>query len=746
MLPATMRRTRNSGFPDSTPGADDETVHTPAAGPSTNPVQPSTPSEPELPKAKSNKKKQPELSPHDIERYKDLARLIHISYDTLVQNTSLELWNHDLDLSREVTDLELNSYVGYVLEEYNTSKRYNAGLVDDVQDDFNTWSYAHIKRLNHALKRQLYIFLNNNITDWGPVVESKKTQYDKLFSIFQGEAIVPAGAAIPLRTPLSQASTPTDKTLDAQEPPPRTPVVYIKSPSEEPVIQPSYVQQQRSTSQPPPSAYMQNEPQTMPYRPARTPAPIVEHQPSPYAYTPHPSQYQQQPQPYGGYVQTPYPPGAWHPSYNTPVPNGATATMSGTPVPPDMNPEHTPYLLPPRYFVQPERITPEKIVQFTKAWRKEDNYTGRPYDILVDKTWKFISICRLLDITEAQYSWVYSCIMEDRAATFFTHAIGPEQYFKTQYEKLDARFNTELNAGQYYHDWTSITYAQCREENQGKTPHEVLELMIDKLTLAQRALGTTYQGDEPLVTAVRRAVQGEPEFEGALMTMKRQPEALFADLRTSLMVAKNRKPPTAYNQGADQYYTDRKYFERRDPRTPTPSRGRGNFFRPRSSAQRFQRAGPSRESPRTTKKCFVCKKEGCWSTNYPRDEQRKAKRQYIQAHEDMYGEPPDTADIAVHIQEYEGEDDGSYDEEEDDINDGEEAIHYLTANAFLHRTTGEDPTKYDSAEPAELFILEDRYRTTYQGELWDTGAAKISTVGKAQLKAYVRENPRTKIN
>lgn len=38
-------------------------------------------------------------------------------------------------------------------------------------------------------------------------------------------------------------------------------------------------------------------------------------------------------------------------------------------------------------------------------------------------------------------------------------------------------------------------------------------------------------------------------------------------------------------------------------------------------------------------------------------------------------------------------------------------------------------------------MLEDQYRTSYQGELWDTGASSISTVGKAQLEAYLRENP-----
>jgi hypothetical protein len=73
----------------------------------------------------------------------------------------------------------------------------------------------------------------------------------------------------------------------------------------------------------------------------------------------------------------------------------------------------------------------------------------------------------------------------------------------------------------------------------------------------------------------------------------------------------------------------------------------------------------------------------------------------------MYGELPNTTNIAVHIQEYKGEDNRLYDKEEDNINNSEEVIHYLTANAFLYCTTREDLTKYDLAKPAELFILED---------------------------------------
>jgi hypothetical protein len=73
----------------------------------------------------------------------------------------------------------------------------------------------------------------------------------------------------------------------------------------------------------------------------------------------------------------------------------------------------------------------------------------------------------------------------------------------------------------------------------------------------------------------------------------------------------------------------------------------------------------------------------------------------------MYRELPNTANIAVHIQEYKGKDNSLYNKEENNINNSKKAIHYFTANVFLYCITGEDLTKYNLAKLAKLFILED---------------------------------------
>jgi len=291
-----------------------------------------------------------------------------------------------------------------------------------------------------------------------------------------------------------------------------------------------------------------------------------------------------------------------------------------------------------------------------------------------------------------------------------------------------------------------MSFARIKQENPTKSPHEALEAMIDKLTLAQRALGPQFQGEIPLHTAVVRACRGQPELEQAMLSIKPTCEALFSDLRAALQVTIDRQNNAFLNNPHDAYYTDRRYRSHRlrgFPRRGTTPRGsyRGSLTRTQSRESRGYT---------NTKKCFVCHKEGCWSSNHPYKDRSRAKQQYISAYEGFHNERPSHKEVTAYIQDFEGDtdtEDESYGEEPDmDDDEGEEAINYLTSAAFLHRTTAEDIYSLEPEGYAEQFILEDRYRTTYQGELWDTGAAKISTVGKAQLEAYLREYPRTKVD
>ncbi|KAI1818869.1 hypothetical protein F4861DRAFT_544666, partial [Xylaria intraflava] len=284
---------------------------------------------------------------------------------------------------------------------------------------------------------------------------------------------------------------------------------------------------------------------------------------------------------------------------------------------------------------------------------------------------------------------------------------------------MDMHFNTNTNHGQYWADWTTITFVRTREENPDVAPIEALELMIDKLSKAQRALGAEYQGEIQLSTTIARACRGVPAFNTALIFQKPSCEAFFADLRACLRVATDTASEQYSYDSNDTYFTDRRYNNSRTRQQRPEFSSRSMPFRPRSQSKLpYQRA--------------------------------RAKNQYFNSHDMIHDETPSAEEFAAYLVEFEGYPDESYDNEEEsrDLDENKEtaekSAQFLMDNAFLHRTTGQDIWGCQAQIPADQFILDDLYRTEYQGELWDTGASSFSTVGKAQLEAYLRLNPRTK--
>lgn len=99
----------------------------------------------------------------------------------------------------------------------------------------------------------------------------------------------------------------------------------------------------------------------------------------------------------------------------------------------------------------------------------------------------------------------------------------------------------------------------------------------------------------------------------------------FSDLCSSVETYINRKSShnflTSADHEHDQLYTDRRCLANNigSPR----DRGSHGQFR--------HGHGLSRNNNRRQckKKCFVCNREGCWSTKYTQEERRKAKSQFL---------------------------------------------------------------------------------------------------------------------
>ncbi|KAF7570471.1 hypothetical protein PtrM4_104730 [Pyrenophora tritici-repentis] len=397
-------------------------------------------------------------------------------------------------------------------------------------------------------------------------------------------------------------------------------------------------------------------------------------------------------------------------------------------------------------------------------WDREKKYTGKPYDLLDDKLKIFYSICYHADIQPDQFHAVFPRILEGRAQDYYLHFVDQRtDTFLTVYTKLKNHFDTDVNHSHYYADWTTTSFAKVHRENPDKTLHEVLDIMLDKLQLCQRALGQQYMGEYALRTTVITACRGVKEFAMALYRPSLECEVLFGDLRSSIENSLAMTTSVNFTEvdQDNQYYLDRRYNSNRRNRGGSRGGTRGAF---QKGEQSFDSSRGFK--PRWKKKCFVCQKEGCWSTNHTDEERKTARAQFFSM---LYftGAPP-PKDFSVHLAEYEGiEHTSQYNQrgwkeeedcEDDDNDDGTGDQQYfeqqffkeqcLADQAFLHHISGDDIySRGAPSAPASQFLLEDRYtRSLYQGILPDTGAANVSTVGKEQYLALTREDPTVKID
>jgi hypothetical protein len=138
-----------------------------------------------------------------------------------------------------------------------------------------------------------------------------------------------------------------------------------------------------------------------------------------------------------------------------------------------------------------------------KIWDRDKKYTGKLYDLLDDKLKIFYSICYHADIQPGQFHAIFPWILDGRAEEYYLHFVDQRMdTFLTAYTKLKNHFDTDVNHGHYYADWTTTSFIKVRRENPKKNLHEVFDNMLDKLQLCQRAHGQQYIGEYALRTTV----------------------------------------------------------------------------------------------------------------------------------------------------------------------------------------------------------------------------------------------------
>ena len=388
-----------------------------------------------------------------------------------------------------------------------------------------------------------------------------------------------------------------------------------------------------------------------------------------------------------------------------------------------------------------------EIAVLAKLISQEDKYSGESTDSFDFKYSIFQSIAE------------QSCLPDDpqalaKALPLMLTGLAKDFYYKTcrglsledTIVGIKARFETEERTRYLVQQWNDLSFQRTIEKaGPEKSLTDSLDVLVRGASSLQRNLPLEYQSTTILRDKLIMACRDVEACRFACYKPSPTVTGVINDLQASIA--------TQSKSSNSTFLTDRQYHDRRGPpRSPRPGPFRDRpSFTPRGSSDHPPRPGPPR-------RCFVCRKVGCWSSNHSDHEKTQAKRRVIQRVDQLLGEEQeeDKHDdleeemdaLALEIDATDMNHDSETEPREQDqfflttsslvtLEQASTMATNLSDNIAKHGITRE----VDIANPTTFLSMGNgRYSADhFYGVMIDTGAAKKSTGGLAQFEAYCKE-------
>ena len=237
-------------------------------------------------------------------------------------------------------------------------------------------------------------------------------------------------------------------------------------------------------------------------------------------------------------------------------------------------------------------------------------------------------------------------------------------------DRIRAYFHTPENHQLFLNEWRTTMLTTIITSNPEKDLAQCLEIVIEKLQRTYQGLVQNFGASEgSLAGQLVSACQGVPACANVLIRPATTFEGVASELRSAIGVWMrcNGSNLRGYHshlsqQGDDSaFYTDRRYnrSDIRQDNRPNSDQRPERFNRPNNERQLV------RYNRRQDKKCFVCGKQGCWSTRHSPEERARSRQRFRTYAQDHDVDP----NYSAFLTQFEGVDIGEEtDEGEDYIN------------------------------------------------------------------------------
>lgn len=411
-----------------------------------------------------------------------------------------------------------------------------------------------------------------------------------------------------------------------------------------------------------------------------------------------------------------------------------------------------------------------ELATLIKIYSENDKYSGEG-DSFDYKLQIFEDLCEKANIPDKDNIRVkaYSTMLRGLARDHYFANITVMKAMNPSFEQMCSvtrnYFEGEEHRRNMLNRWNTHTLGQVIQGNEGKSMQDCLQILIKDLRHIQHGLDPDFRKDSVFRNKLITACRGVEACRYACYMPSESIPGLINNLKSSIATWDENQP-----KETSQFFTDRRYHSRTNAQRPQ--------YLPRTSQPR------PRFSTQDKKKCFICKKEGCWSSNHTKEEQESEKRRFKAQFNQRFDK---------YARQYIAEFEGARETEEDDsdgINEAIEAMiagdivdqdnqdqdqdqdqdqseHFITAfgtlqsqeamdittqlanQSFQHGITAKDTPRSDligaentpATDPLDPFAYTltatSRYTAdVFYGVMIDTGASKKSTAGYNQYIAF----------
>ncbi|KAF6784889.1 hypothetical protein CSOJ01_15677 [Colletotrichum sojae] len=124
--------------------------------------------------------------------------------------------------------------------------------------------------------------------------------------------------------------------------------------------------------------------------------------------------------------------------------------------------------------------------------------------------------CSKVGIEEHQLAPAFSIMLRGKASIFYANRLCGRgiRDFDTMVDNVRRYFETEEKRQSYLSEWRETTFNRIMQKHPDKSKTQVLDDLIEKLALIQRALPVSYHSDEVLRTQLLNACSGIKESSG----------------------------------------------------------------------------------------------------------------------------------------------------------------------------------------------------------------------------------------